>query len=253
MVHSMKALRLAALFAVVLLLSGCFSGSVIVSGIGQRKVVADGNMVTREYPAENFDKLSLAAPIDVEFVQTDSLSKVEITASQNVIPLFEVKSSGSELSISMQNSQFRSLSLGEVSAKVYSPSIKGMYVAGAGSITSSSVKTPKLEITVAGSGDVAVKNLEADRVNADIAGSGDIEASGRFGETFCSVEGSGDIDLDGTYGRISASVAGSGDIKLYGVSKSASIGIRGSGVVDISGLKYESLTKDVHGSGGIMK
>lgn len=195
MVHSMKALRLAALFAVVLLLSGCFSGSVIVSGIGQRKVVADGNMVTREYPAENFDKLSLAAPIDVEFVQTDSLSKVEITASQNVIPLFEVKSSGSELSISMQNSQFRSLSLGEVSAKVYSPSIKGMYVAGAGSITSSSVKTPKLEITV----------------------------------------------------------AGSGDIKLYGVSKSASIGIRGSGVVDISGLKYESLTKDVHGSGGIMK
>lgn len=135
------------------------------------------------------------------YTNSESLSKVRITGSGNVILKNEVKSPSLNVSI-----------------------------AGSGDFSTEKLQSDDLNISIAGSGDAQLKG-NATNSQISISGSGDVDAGNLATKnTTCTIQGSGNAKVYAT-DELTAKVSGSGDIQYKGSPKKLNKTVRGSGSI----------------------
>ncbi len=231
------------LFTVVAILANCFTACsqgykhTFSSGLFSETVEASNNYVTKEIPVKEFEKLSVAGSLDVEYTQQAGAPRVEIHTSDNIIDLLEVRVKGGTLSIQFKKNykvRYNKLQIRVFSQTLNALSLAGsgdvlltngletdqfsLSVAGSGDIKGDDVRCRKLAVSIAGSGDVRLEDAAAEEVSASIAGSGTLVLSGNAESAEYEISGSGDVRaVNLAANRVSASIAGSGDIRCHAI------------------------------------
>lgn len=113
------------------------------------------------------------------------------------------------------------------------------------------ITTPTLAgVSSGGSSTIRVSGVRADHFEASVSGSSQMTAAGAVRELTASVSGSGDIAMTGAAQHVEGSVSGSGGLDLHGVrAQTASVRVSGSGNVSLH--VTERLEARVSGSGNV--
>lgn len=123
---------------------------------------------------------------------------------------------------------------GPAIVRVTLPSLKGMVLAGSGTIEADRMEG-RAEVTIAGSGTGKVAELRGEKLDLTIAGSGDFEAAGEVDDLDMTVAGSGSGKMaDLKVGKADITVAGSGDAEFMSDGK-VEASIVGSGDITVNG------------------
>jgi hypothetical protein len=212
---------------------------------------ASDKIVVKDTVVREFDSISVAGSFRLRYEQTDSLPHVKISASDNIIPLIELKQTGNNVSINYHLKRHEFINVGEILIYVYTRSLRSVSISGSCDFAmNNGIITDSLSIDGSGSSHVRINGANCRFFSYSHSGSGDLSVNGLTCPVFnASVSGSGDINvkrLDG--GSVNLSVAGSGDVKLDGKADNVEISIAGSGDVDIDNLKASHILKNVNGN-----
>lgn len=206
----------------------------------------------RVYLVDNFSKVSLALPVDVN-VQFGSKCEVKAVGPASDIEAIVVEKDGSSLILKTNRKFLPHRFNKETKIFVTLPALEKASIAGSGDIyVRGCVTGNSFSISIAGSGDVAVEKLTVDKFSVSIAGSGDVEVKSKSTAAACSytVAGSGDIECRNVVAReAKVRVAGSGDAEVY-ATDSFDADIVGSGDV-VCGGNPKNVKKTKMGSGSI--
>lgn len=233
-------------------------------------IKGNGRLTTRTLSIADYDQVSIAGSMDVEY-SIGSSPTLEFTLDENLVQFADIYVQNKTLFVSFKKNKNNysptkfivktsSSSLTKVSlagsgdfkanTPIIAPNNFAASLAGSGDIVfPKSLTCQSADISVAGSGDIRFTALEAQGVKASVAGSGDIKLKGTANKATYSVSGSGDIDAYQMKVEVaSASLAGSGDLKLY-ASKKVNASGASSGDIYIKG--NPEVTKSWVGSGDI--
>lgn len=215
---------------------GC-AGSTAGFGLPARKVKASSNVITKEVVVKGkINSVSATSMFDVEYVQGPQ--RVEIYASDNVVPYIKVTLVNGELTVGSDKKRNVNIDFDKKPCvvKVSSPSATTFTTNGSGDIT--------LVGDVKGSGDITLNSY----------GSGDLKAGGLISQgVVVMTGGSGDVDVMDVDSRtLMVSTKGSGDVEVKSV-KSASVSLTslGSGDIDVIITSSQDVKCVTNGSGDI--
>jgi hypothetical protein len=206
------------------------------------------------YQAADFDEISTSGPQDVVVTRGDSFA-VRSEGSPEALAQLEAVNINGRLTIRPKPGfnwgNWRSLA--PATFYVTLPRLDAVAVAGSGDITIDRVEGESFEGQIAGSGSLAISAMKVDRANFFIGaaggGSGDVVVSGTARDAHVTIAGSGEVKAGGLRSETaSISIMGSGDVALD-VEDEAKVSIAGSGDVDISGPARCSVTQ--MGSGDV--
>lgn len=200
-----------------------------------------------------FDNVNVAGPFNVFYEQGDAFTVlVKGTVEQLEKMTIYVKDDG--LYIDRRENKWSGNDFKGLQVFVTAPSIKGLAVAGSGTITAPETLTlENLGLEVAGSGLITLAQLTCADLKNEIAGSGKltlgiVQAASIRNE----IAGSGDIDVAGLKcTEVNNEIAGSGNIVLNNVNvKNVHSEIAGSGNITVRG-DVENHSEDIVGSGKV--
>jgi len=242
----------------------------IFTCVNAKSVKGNGQIVTRSYNVENYDKINIAFGSNSGFfnfnfrsdnkttpkfyyAQSNAVS-LKITTDRNLFEYIEVFCKNGQLTIKNEKNVSISTTRLEVSG-----SSKGLsYVDVSGNvnfIATTPLNGNALKCVITGSGDIALNGaVKATNFEASITGSGDIKAvKGMQCNGFNShISGSGDMNFAGVSANsVEASITGSGDIALSGRANQGHYSTSGSGDINASGLMVKNAECHSSGSGDI--
>ena len=200
-----------------------------------------------------FDNVNVAGPFNVFYEQGDAFTVlVKGTVEQLEKMTIYVKDDG--LYIDRRENKWSGNDFKGLQVFVTAPSIKGLGVAGSGTITAPEALTlENLGLEVAGSGSIILAQLTCADLKNEIAGSGKltlgiVQAASIRNE----IAGSGDIDMAGLKcTEVNNEIAGSGSIVRNNVNvKNVHSEIAGSGNITVRG-DVENHSEDIAGSGKV--
>ncbi len=193
----------------------------------------------RSFTVENFDRLSVAGPHDVE-VRVGGKPSVRAFGEPEDLDRLKIETMRGRLEIGSKSKGWGwGWRDGKATSKlrllVTAPSLREVSLAGSGNVGVDHIHGSALKADIAGSGSLRLGMVEAKRVEASIAGSGSIVAAGRCGTLVANIAGSGDLRLGGLACKtLDANIAGSGNIEAR-TTATADISIMGSGDVRVTG------------------
>lgn len=193
----------------------------------QRYISGEGSVVTKELNIDRFDEIGLAVVGEV-YISKGNTQKVTVKGQANMIDNLktEVEDGAWDIEFDQKAKNYEKLVF-----YITVPTIKGLSIAGSGSIKGEDAfdGLDHLNMAIAGSGDIEFSG-SARKVSVSIAGSGNVKGEALDTEN-CKVEiaGNGDCTIGDT-DALSVSIAGSGDVKYKGSPK-VSTSIAGSGRV----------------------
>ena len=209
---------------------------------------------------QTFDELNVAGPFNVILEQGES-NTVRVDGTTEQLEKMTIYVKDGELYIDQRESKWNGDDFKGLRVFVSTPSIKGIGLAGSGSVTApktlttlnnmrlelagsgditlSELKCNDLRMEIAGSGNITTGPIQANEVNSEIAGSGDVSvASLTCKKLHNEIAGSGDLTYNNmNVEHVSSDIAGSGDIYLLGNIGSHSEDIAGSGKVHVNEKK----------------
>jgi hypothetical protein len=200
------------------------------------------------WSGEPFDKITLAGPDNLTFV-TEGKHAVTATGDAKVLETLQYKVKDGELRIRRKPSNWSFGDKGEAAIAVNGPALRGLVVAGSGSVKADRMEGDTVDLSIAGSGNATIARLTAKTLDGAIAGSGSLRLAGSadkadisiagsgsvLGEAFkaetvdISIAGSGDVTM-ASDGSVDASLMGSGDVTIKGSAKCKSSAM-GSGTI----------------------
>lgn len=199
---------------------------------GTTPIQPSGSTVDRSYPVAGFERVSLAAPFQVNLTVGGQPS-VTAQGDSALLERTEILVEDGRLVIRLQEGHSWSGAKGTIN--VTAPSLSAADIAGSGDISISPFQTQSFAGAVAGSGNLSLARLQADEARFNIAGSGDVSAAGSAGRTSIDIAGSGNARLSSLQAQSAQiSIAGSGNADLNATG-TAAISIAGSGNATISG------------------
>ena len=262
-----KVLVMSLLALVVMTMSSCLrvkigeNGWSLINKAGHRNdTPTQVHQVNEVTQMQQFDELDVAGPFNV-ILEQGQASTVRVEGTVDQLGNMTIYVKDGDLVIDMKEDMVDASKFFDgLRVFVSSPVVKGIEIAGSGSVTApqalavnelnleiagsgditlAQITCKDLEIEVAGSGDVVTGPIQADEVKNQIAGSGSIELTGIICKNVKNeIAGSGDITLNNlNVNHVHTSIAGSGDVILRGTVGSHSEDIAGSGKVNVSGLK----------------
>lgn len=268
--------KITSLLSVVLLMgSGCVMHTGSGMAFGAKEIKASSEIVTRPVAVVSpVHTVSVTSMFDVEYVQGPL--KVEIYASDNVVPYIEVTCVNGDLTVGCTK---RNLSIHfnkqPCVVKVSAPEVNkfvtngsgdinivgdvksgdeiSLYAYGSGDIKAGGLITPSVNLMSAGSGDIDVLDIDSRSLASTTQGSGDIEVKSIKSRSV-SIQslGSGDSELSISGAEIVKCIAnGSGDIKVSGRCVNADLKTNGSGDIDGDKLVGDNVDAVSNGSGDI--
>lgn len=187
----------------------------------------------RRFDLSGFEKVAASGSDDVIITSGDRFSVVA-DGPENWLDRLEIKVDGDTLKIGQKQRWF-SMTVGDTKIRITMPVLRGLSLAGSGSITADKASGPAFAGSISGSGDIRIAALDAESVRLAMSGSGDIMAAGRCTTAKIGISGSGDIEIAGLRcADVDIGISGSGDVNAF-ASRMAKIGISGSGDVQING------------------
>jgi hypothetical protein len=189
--------------------------------------VVDGNIVSRDFPWGEADRLELQVPASVRFTPAPAWH-LSIRGPERILDRLSV----ADGRIGIRNSNaFHRHRVGSLEVQLAGPALR--------------------DVGVNGSGTVSLDGLKQDTLSIHIRGSGTARGNGSVGELRIEILGSGSVRLEQlATGAASVRIAGSGDADIA-PTDSADIDIAGSGEVRLH-AEPKRLRSEVHGSGRII-
>ncbi len=189
----------------------------------------------RTFPVGTFDRIAVGGSQEVT-VTTGHAPTVRASGETEALDRLDIRVEGGVLKIgSKHDAMWSWRNHGPVRVAVTVPMVRGVDLAGSGSVAVDKVKTPDFDGQLSGSGRLAVAAFDADRVQLGVSGSGTATLAGRCGSLKANLAGSGDLKLGGLRcDTISASTAGSGSIEAQ-ATKTAALSTMGSGDINLTG------------------
>ena len=230
---------------------GC-AGSTAGFGLPARKVKASSNVITKEVVVKGkINSVSATSMFDVEYVQGPQ--RVEIYASDNVVPYIKVTLVNGELTVGSDKKRNVNIDFDKKPCvvKVSSPSATTFTTNGSGDLKAGGLISQGVVVMTGGSGDVDVMDVDSRTLMVSTKGSGDVEVkSVKSASVSLTSLGSGDIDVIITNSQdVKCVTNGSGDIDLKGRCGNLSLTSNGSGDIECNAVV--SLEGAAHGSGNI--
>ncbi len=221
-------------------------------GSGER-VTGEGEVASERRDVSGYDAVALEGSFKVQ-IRQGSGHKLELRAERNLLPYIETRvvdgSKGRTLEIQTRRGYHLSTKQAPV-IEIEMPALRGVSIAGSGTIKVDPISAQDLKASISGSGDIHLNGVKSERVTMSISGSGDIIASGSTANLSVSVAGSGDVkarDLQADEAKVS--IAGSGDV-IVAANKLLKVSIAGSG--DVAYVGNPELSFSSAGSGKVRK
>lgn len=200
----MKIINLLIASALLIPASGCAKSPV---------VIANGNYVTREVKVKTVEAIKTSSCIDVEYTQSP-VTKVTVTAPDNVIDLIAVEMSGTTLRVDLKG---KVMKFGKnTCVRVSAPSVTDFSASSSGDIKIIGDLRAEGSVTMSSSssGDIDAKKVECAVLNLSASSSGDIEVDNALcQQVYAKASSSGDIEIGGKCEKAALSASSSGDIK----------------------------------------
>lgn len=195
-------------------------------------IEASGTNADRNYQVAGFERISLAAPYQVNLTVGGAPS-VSAQGDSALLEKTEILVEDGRLVIRLQRGHNWSGAKGTIN--VTAPALNAADIAGSGDIRVSPFQAQSFAGSIAGSGNLSLERLQADEARFNIAGSGDVSANGTARNANIDIAGSGNARLSALQSQSARiSIAGSGNADLNATGE-ASISIVGSGNANISG------------------
>jgi len=244
-----------------------------------KKLKGNGKIVKKTISINDYNEISIAGSMDIEYMQKSGEPFLEITIDENIFPLVEVEQKNKQLIIGFKretrNNSYNSIQPTVYKIKTNSKELAKLNAAGSGTFTiKDKITMQKMEINMAGSGEVLLNGqVSCDNLELNVAGSGEIigkklnistnlscnltssgtiHIAGKAPYASYNISGSGRINgYDCRVDKVSANIVGSGDILVY-ANNELSASVMGSGDIYYKGnpKKFSSSTK---GSGSIIQ
>ena len=250
--HKRRFLAASVLGAAALLATGAAQAWSWNWGNGER-ITGEGEVTSERRDVSGYEAVALESGFKV-LIRQGSSHKLELRAERNLLPYIETRvvegSKGRTLDIQTKRGYHLSTRQTPV-IEIEMPALRGVSIAGSGTIKVDPMSTQELKASISGSGEITLNGVKSERLTMSISGSGDIIASGSAGNLSVSVAGTGDIkarELQVEEAKVS--IAGSGDVVLA-ASKQLKVSIAGSG--DVAYVGNPELSLSTAGSGKVRK
>lgn len=253
-----KFLVLSLLALVVMTMSSCMHVKVndknwSLGGNHRNDTPTQVHQVGQETAMQPFDKVNAAGPFNVILEQGDA-NRVRVEGTAQQLEKMTIYVKDGELYVDQRESKWNGNDFQGLQVFVTTPSIKGIEIAGSGTVTAPKTLTAgDIGLEVAGSGDITLAQLTCRELSIQIAGSGSVTTGAvQAGNVKTEIAGSGDISIAAlTCQRLHNEIAGSGDMLFNNVNIDiVETNIAGSGDVIIHG-KVGSHHEDIAGSGKV--
>jgi hypothetical protein len=214
----------------------------------KHRIEGNNNVQSETRVMGSFDKVKASSSYTVN-IHFDTVSRVVITAEENIIPYIKTDISSNTLELGIRN-HFGVRPHYEIIVDVYTPSLTGITLSGSGSVNSDHFSSSTMDVTLSGSGDIKA-DASVDNMYADISGSGSCDIKGNCLNAVYKISGSGNIKaLEMQSVKCNATISGSGE--MY-ISVSDYLNVRISGSGDVYYMGNPSLETSISGSGKVIK
>ena len=225
--------------------------SVDVSWNTRDRVRGSGDVVTKDVPVRDFDRVSLAGIGDVIVTQGETES-LTIETDDNILPYIETEVRNGTLVIGLtEEARDKNLSPTMLLFHVSMKEVAGLDLSGAGDISAGSLDTDHLRIDLGGAGDVNIDALDAQSLTVNIGGAGSINVDAlNAEESTVHLSGAGDIALAGQVERQGVFLNGAGNYRCGELeSQRANVELTGAGNATV--WATETLDVTIRGIGSI--
>ena len=202
------------------------------------------------YDVAPFDEIATVGPQDV-LVTRGEIHAVRAEGPPQVLAQLEVVVEDGRLTIQPKDRFRRGFNWGRFSSATFyvtAPRLEAASLAGSGDIRIDRVEGARFTGTVAGPGELTLDSMQVDETDLTLAGSGSLVAAGTAREARVAIGGSGEVNARGLRSETaSVSIGGSGDAALT-VQDQARVSVMGSGDVEIDGPARCSVSRMGSGS-----
>ncbi|MCP4442751.1 MAG: DUF2807 domain-containing protein [Aureispira sp.] len=213
-----------------------------------KKEENSGPTITETKDLDAFTGVSTQSCIDANIYYGDQQS-VTLTGPEDLLKKVNIYVENGRLIMKMKNGTY--LHNQNIVADITIPRIDYVKVTGSGDVWIDQFSNLiDLELTITGSGDIKTGILTlSNDVDSKITGSGQIEIQGSADRTYIEITGSGDYKAFGLKANTcSAEITGSGNVEAY-VNSDLDVNISGSGDVDYKG--EPTIEVNISGSGEV--
>lgn len=195
-------------------------------GVGCGGVAGNGTPRTEQRALPAFSRVEVGGSFKVD-IRRGEAQQVELTADENLLPLFEAQVKDDTLTVK-PTTQVR-------------PSV--------GPNLRITLPRPLTALSLSGSAEAQVADLTGARFDLQISGSAEVQLAGATDEARLTVSGSGEIDALGlTARRVAVNISGSGDAQVN-ATEALDVTVSGSGEIRYRG--QPQITRRVTGSGSV--
>jgi len=138
------------------------------------EAIANGNVISKEVSAKEFDGMVLNGVADVNIHSSESY-KVVVTTDSNIQDNIAITVDNNILRIDTEYNNFFWHNPPKVTIDIYTPELKNVELNGVGDIKILNGKSSDLKIKLSGVGDIDARNYEVENVNITLHGTGDIK------------------------------------------------------------------------------
>ena len=216
--------------------------------------------ITETRKVSGFDEVSLQGFGELLVEQDDAAeASLTIDAEEDLMPRIGSEVRGGRLILGFHMAWYEWMRWifsgaffrhGTVRFHLRTPRLRGLAIAGSGSIRAGALAAESCRLHISGSGRITVEALEARSVDASISGSGDITCGGTASRMHAEITGSGALRAERLAAHsVQAGISGSGGITVS-ASDTLDVRITGSGSVRYTGTPRLSTT--ITGSGRLI-
>ncbi len=209
-----------------------------------------GQVVTETRQISGFDQVSLSGIGNLTITQGDKES-LQIEAEDNILPRIETTVQNRTLHIRYQNNDWQKNVVPTKPIKFFLTvkNINRMALSGAGSITSTNIRTDTLTISSSGAGSVKIGSLTAQSLTTNLSGLGSCELAGKVKNQNLVISGTGSYNApDMESQNTTIIISGAGSSTVWSTS-TLNVTISGAGSVSYYGSP--NVTKTISGIGSI--
>ena len=222
------------------------------NGVNINVTRGSGNVITESRAVSNFSNVVLAGIGELSITQGDNES-LTIEADDNLMPLITTKVENGTLTIGLDTNR-GTISLNPTRPIKYTLQVKtlnSIQLAGAGNISTPSLKSETLTIGSSGAGNLNLSQVNAKTVNVTLSGAGNISLNGQVETQTATLTGLGSYtasDLKSNAATVTISGAGSATVWAAQTLK-----VTLSGVGSVSYYGSPQVTQQISGVGSIKK
>ena len=222
------------IFLITLLASGCIMVDSSL-GIGTDDsgpaIVGSGHALTRSYGFSNFSKIYVSHGFKAR-IERGSSYAVQVNVDDNIEPYLQVRQSGDEIFIGLENRTYRDVTL---SVTIRTPDVNLINASGAAAITMTGFDVAH-DVQLIGSGASVIRgDLVASTVTMMVSGASAVDLTGRSNAVNINLSGASVMHMLGFPVKTCKAVLSGGSVSDLSVSDSLEVTVTGASVLRYKG------------------